>query len=435
MHKRNNPGHDKFVDETEARAAKMDTEGEVAAARVAAKEAARAAAAADSDGEGEGGTKKEKEKEKAFEPSTDPSTFIEPAVDAAALDSLQQMGFSRNKALRALHFSSGGSAEHAGNDDNGSVEGAVAWLEAQEAKLSSSSSAEEKKKEGSDGGDGDGKGEAEPTNPAAADPAALFAAQLEDPLLLPPGPPPKVKLSREEAAAKAAEMLAAAKARRAAEEATQEKEREANRIRAGKELLLAKRKEEELAGKRAAEARRLEKEEVERARLKVREKLEEDRRSRRMALGLPPELSEEEKAVEAAKEAAKAAAEAAKRLPVKPASSLAKQREILVSVKKREAEEKAKLCFETLFKIVANIGQNPSEAKFRKLRLGNAALDSRVFSVPGALDFLWLVGFARVKEEEAEVLILPDDRARPADLREVASLLDSALNNPMFGIL
>ena len=105
--------------------------------------------------------------------------------------------------------------------------------------------------------------------------------------------------------------------------------------------------------------------------MKVKEKLEEDRRARRMALGLPPELSEEEKAAEATKEAAKIAAEAAKRLPVKAVSVLARQREILVSVKKQEAEEKSKACFETLFKVVANIGTNPTEPKFRRLRLGN----------------------------------------------------------------
>ena len=456
MHRRLNPGHERFVDETAARATrKMDTEGEVAAARAAAKEAARAAAPADSDSEGGAAVSKADKKETAsssFEPSTDPSTFVEPAVDAAALEALRQMGFSRNKAVRALHFSSGGSAEHAGNDGSGgSVEGAVAWLEAEEAKVSSSSSSSEaekkKKKEGGDGDGGDGGNDGEKGEPKPAeDAAALFAARLEEPLLLPPGPPPKPKLSKEEAAAKAAEMLAAAKARRAAEEAAQEKEREANRIRAGKELLLAKRKEEELAVKRAAEARRLEKEEAERARLKVKEKLEEDRRARRMALGLPPELSEEERAAEAAKEAAKAAAEAAKRLPVKPVSALARQRELLVAVKKREGDggggEKAKACFETLFKIVANVGTNPAEPKFRRLRLANAALDARVFSVPGALEFLELVGFAREKAEAAadggaaeEFLVLPEERARPADLQEVAALLDSALNNPMFGAL
>ena len=48
MHKRLNPGHEEFVDETAARAAEMDTEGQVAAARIAAREAAKAAAAASS---------------------------------------------------------------------------------------------------------------------------------------------------------------------------------------------------------------------------------------------------------------------------------------------------------------------------------------------------------------------------------------------------
>ena len=59
-----------------------------------------------------------------------------------------------------------------------------------------------------------------------------------------------------------------------------------------------------------------------------------------------------------------------------------------------------------------------------------------MFSVPGALDFLGLAGFAREAGEGGEaLLVLPEGRARPADLQEVASLLDSALNNPMFGAL
>ena len=44
MHKRLNPGHEEFVDETAARAAEMDTEGQVAAARIAARLRARAGA-------------------------------------------------------------------------------------------------------------------------------------------------------------------------------------------------------------------------------------------------------------------------------------------------------------------------------------------------------------------------------------------------------
>lgn len=65
--------------------------------------------------------------------------------------------------------------------------------------------------------------------------------------------------------------------------------------RAGKELALAARQEEDLRLKRLVEARELEKAEEARAREKIRAKLEEDRRQRRRKLGLPEELTEEEK--------------------------------------------------------------------------------------------------------------------------------------------
>lgn len=57
------------------------------------------------------------------------------------------------------------------------------------------------------------------------------------------------------------------------EEAELEKLREKERIRAGKELLEAKRKEDDLKLKRNLEARRIEKEEEQRARDKIRVKL------------------------------------------------------------------------------------------------------------------------------------------------------------------
>jgi hypothetical protein len=57
---------------------------------------------------------------------------------------------------------------------------------------------------------------------------------------------------------------------------------------------------------------------------------EEDRRARRRKLGLPEELTEEEKEAERQKAADKEKEKLAKKLPVKPVSTLAKQREILV---------------------------------------------------------------------------------------------------------
>lgn len=48
---------------------------------------------------------------------------------------------------------------------------------------------------------------------------------------------------------------------------------------------------------------------------------------------------------------------------------------------------------ETLSKYIKNIGANPEEAKFRKIRLGNAAFQSRVAASPNGLAFLETVGF------------------------------------------
>lgn len=151
------------------------------------------------------------------------------------------------------------------------------------------------------------------------------------------------------------------------EEAELEKLREKERIRSGKELLEAKRKEDDLKLKRNLELRRIEKEEEQRARDRIRVKLgmlyrqpmmvicrahttgrlsmavvcctqyelamvsalvcdcaDEDRRARRRKLGLPEELTEDEKAQEAATAAKKA--EAAKKknsfVTVKPVSGM-----------------------------------------------------------------------------------------------------------------
>ncbi|KAI9079518.1 hypothetical protein K1719_038490 [Acacia pycnantha] len=68
-----------------------------------------------------------------------------------------------------------------------------------------------------------------------------------------------------------------------------EREGEKERIRIGKELLEAKRIEEENERKRLLALRKAEKEEERRAREKIRLKLEEDKAERRRRLGLPPE--------------------------------------------------------------------------------------------------------------------------------------------------
>ena len=117
--------------------------------------------------------------------------MVEPEVPPVALGSLQDMGFSRNKAVRALHGSGGG------------VDQAIAWLEEHE-------------------GDAD----------------------LEEPLRVPKSSI-KPKLTPEEAKAAAEEMVRKAKKRREAEEAKLDKKREAQRIEMGKHIQAAQRLEEQ----------------------------------------------------------------------------------------------------------------------------------------------------------------------------------------------
>lgn len=66
------------------------------------------------------------------------------------------------------------------------------------------------------------------------------------------------------------------------------------------------------------------------------------RRERRKKLGLPEELTEEEKEAERAAKEAEAQREAAKRLPVKPVTKIAKMRDILVNMKKAAAGDEVR---------------------------------------------------------------------------------------------
>ncbi|KAA0033311.1 chromatin assembly factor 1 subunit A [Cucumis melo var. makuwa] len=99
------------------------------------------------------------------------------------------------------------------------------------------------------------------------------------------------------------------------------------RIRIGKELLEAKRIEEENERKRILALRKAEKEEEKRAREKIRQKLEEDKAERRRRLGLPPEDPS------TAKPPAPVVEEKKMSLPVRPASKAEQMRECLRSLK------------------------------------------------------------------------------------------------------
>jgi len=58
--------------------------------------------------------------------------------------------------------------------------------------------------------------------------------------------------------------------------------------------------------------------------------------------------------------------------------------------------DKQETCYVTLLKVLANIVDKPGEAKFRHLNTENAALQNKIFSVPGAMDYLLAIGFKQV---------------------------------------
>lgn len=213
------------------------------------------------------------------------------------------------------------------------------------------------------------------------------------------------------------------------EDKRMEREKEKERIRVGKELLEAKRIEEENERKRILALRRAEKEEEQRAREKIRQKLEEDKAERRRKLGLPPEDPA------AVKPSASVVQEKKTFLPVKPVTKVEQMRECLRSLKQNHKDEDAKVkrAFHTLLTYIGNVAKNPDEEKFRKIRLTNPSFQERVGGLKGGIEFLELCGFEKI--EGGEFLFLPRDKVEMAVLNSAGSELNSAIVNPFFGVL
>ncbi len=154
---------------------------------------------------------------------------------------------------------------------------------------------------------------------------------------------------------------------------------------------------------------------------------------RRALQGLPLELTEEEKEEERRKERERAEAEAKRRLPVKPVAKAERMRVLLVEMKKAHSndDEALKTAWTTLLKFVTNVAMNPTEEKYRKIRLTNPAVQERVVAFTGAVDFLEVCGF---KKESGE-LEMPADAVDGMVLEAAAENLNSALTNPFFGAL
>ena len=89
--------------------------------------------------------------------------------------------------------------------------------------------------------------------------------------------------------------------------------------------------------------------------------------------------------------------------------------------------EQNRACFAALSTICLNILANPAEPKFRRLKLGNAALGAKVFGVPGGRAVLAALGFV----EEASVaggeaaLVLAQGLELPAEaVARITEMLD-----------
>ncbi|XP_062223269.1 stress response protein NST1-like [Phragmites australis] len=313
--------------------------------------------------------------------SGEPQEMVVPEVNKEMLVDLETMGFATARATRALHFSG-----------NSTIEGAINWL-------------------------------SEHQEDPDIDEMPLVPANTKTEANKP-------NLTPEEMKIKAQELRERARKKKEEEERRMEREREKERIRIGKELLEAKRMEEENERKRMIELRRLEKEEEKRAREKIRQKLEEDKAERRRKLGLPPEDPA------AAKPSAPPPVEEKKSaLPVRPATKAERMRDCLRNLKQQNKDDDAKVkrAFQTLLTYVGNVAKNPDEEKFRKIRLSNATFQERVGNLHGGIEFLQLCGFEKL--EDNEFLFLSRDKVDKAILNTAGGELNSAITNPFFGVL
>ncbi|GAY40088.1 hypothetical protein CUMW_049330 [Citrus unshiu] len=284
-------------------------------------------------------------------------------VDKKLLKELEGFGFPLARAARALHYSG-----------NGSLEDAINWIVDHE-------------------------------NDAEDDEMPLIAVNIEI-------ESPQPDHMMEEVEKKVQEKRDQAY-QREEEEKKPERNREKvlhrlqQRIHAGKELLEANLTAAENERQRFSAARKAEKEEVKRARQKIRQKIEADKVERRRQLGFPSE----------------------KPVTLNPSKPIVQDKMTSLPVMTITKAEKMRECLRSL----RRNHKNPNEEKYRKIRLGNPLFQDRVGSMKGGIEFLELCGFE--KTEGGDFLHLPSDKLDMEGLNAAGSLLRSAMTNPFFGLL
>ncbi|KQJ99086.1 UBX domain-containing protein 1 [Brachypodium distachyon] len=343
-----------------------------------------------------------------------------PQVDKKLLGELEVMGFPAVRSVRALHYSG-----------NSSLESAINWLLEHESGPDIDQLPLVPREISIECGDSSN----EVRNSAQGIRAHAQERESEEQTAT----GNQKETSRVERGANAAEdeeddrkkILALYKSKRDEEERARGKirnqlqEDKRERIRAAKDATEAKQTLEENQRKRMMESRKADQEEERRARERVRQRIHDDKAERRRGLGLPQENTV----------ASAPLVPPTKIKSIEPAVTSEQLRDYLRTLKKNHKDDNARVtrAFQILLKIIANIVKNPEEEKFRRIRLSNPVFKDRVGNLQGSIEFLELCGFQKLRNNS--YLVMPRGKVDMGLLNAAGVEIASAMQNPYFGLL
>ena len=89
--------------------------------------------------------------------------------------------------------------------------------------------------------------------------------------------------------------------------------------------------------------------------------------------------------------------------------------------------EELKAAVRALLTFVGNVIAHPSEPRYRRVRMANAAFSTSLGSKPGGVDAMLAFGFEQQSEGGEQVLVMPEAAAHDPALRQVKTMLEGAL--------
>ena len=87
--------------------------------------------------------------------------------------------------------------------------------------------------------------------------------------------------------------------------------------------------------------------------------------------------------------------------------------------------DKLAVCIKTLITYISNLEANPTDVKYRRIRVGNKAFQERVASLAGGLEFIAAVGFSQFSEEEQDSFISFEGDVDVTRLQQAREILQS----------